>query len=146
MLWQNNIINLLQKKRGFGVRNKNAWAILLSLLWGLLLVDFMMLEAFDFGQTILIVMGGVLLGLIALFYLWFFVCYIRNHKNVIKLQDKYVDSLKPDKPLRFCPTDDELVAKYYEAQTADTNSITQSDERENEDGNTNEEQEELELI
>lgn len=123
------------------------WGAALLLLWGLLALNIILLEVFSFAQTIFIVTGAILLGGLVVFYLYYFYCYFKKHKKVLELQDEYVETLKPDKPLRFCPTDEELMKSYYESQM---NDVSEREKKERSDDNsktTNEEgvEEELEM-
>lgn len=66
----------------------------------------------------------------------FYIEYTRLKDKVKATQDKYIDNMTPKKPLRFCPTDDQLIEMFKETtaqkqieQEAETSSEMGDDER-----------------
>ena len=67
----------------------------------------------------------IVAGVINIFAIvYFFVSYYKNRGVVKKLQDEYINSLRPKVPLRFCASDSELLKTYDEAvKTDDANKL-----------------------
>ena len=60
----------------------------------------------------------VVCGLLIIFHVYFIYSLLKNKAKVDVLKEQYIDTLKPDKPLRFCPSDDELMKKHQEQLTS----------------------------
>lgn len=101
--------------------------LLLGFVWVAEILTFLLMEVFEFSETIFKVLSIVFLVLIISFHIWFLVSYVKNRKKVKLLQDQYIKSLKPTSPLRFCPSDEELMKSHFENITEnriDTNEKT----------------------
>lgn len=58
----------------------------------------------------------IMFGAIYVFVCVFFVVsYYKNREQVKKLQDEYIEMLRPKKPIRFVASDEELLKTYDEA-------------------------------
>lgn len=104
-------------------------------LWLLLVLHLLAYEVFGFNYILFTATGILSLVATVVFHVWFMLSYFKNHKKVRDLQDQYIETLKPEKPLRFCPSDEELVKKHQEKL---------HQEKENKQ-NTNEDSFEMEL-
>ena len=112
-------------------------ALWLMLVVHIILLEFMQIEAGFFKVSAIITL--VLVGLL---HIWFVYTFFKNHKKVIMLQDQYVETLKPKAPLRFCPTDEELMKKHQEKIYV---SQAPQEKLEKKEENTNEDSLELEM-
>ena len=81
---------------------------------------------------------------ISTFLIWlafpiiFCIKYYKLKDKVASIQDKYIDDMTPTKPLRFCPTDDQLMQMFKE--TTAKRQLQQAIEQENETENANSDQ------
>ena len=80
--------------------------------WLALIVEALCLELADILfrdiAVLMIITFLVVIGSLA-YFVWE---YVRNKKEIIKIRQEYLDSFKPEKPLRYCPSDEELLDKY----------------------------------
>lgn len=80
--------------------------------WIALIVEALCLELADILfrdiAVLMIITFLVVIGSLA-YFVWE---YVRNKKEIIKIRQEYLDSFKPEKPLRYCPSDEELLDKY----------------------------------
>lgn len=90
--------------------------IISSLLWISFIFHIVLLEIIGLIIDKLLVTGVITIVLLIFIYAYFIYYYFKNKPRIKKLKEQYLDSLKPDKPLRFCPTDDELLRKYKEQE------------------------------
>lgn len=86
------------------------------LLWTAFIFHVLALEVFGLLVDTLLVSGIITIVLLVLNYSFFVYYYFKNKTKINNLKKQYLDSLKPDKPLRFCPTDEELLRKYQEQE------------------------------
>lgn len=119
-------------------------AIALSTLWILFIWSIIAVELVMLNSSVWSVIGLVAASLLILLNGYFVYYYNKNKKKIMDLQRQYIDTLKPDKPLRFCPSDDELMKRHIEQKslTIEENNAEQNGFVEEE--NTQEENEELE--
>ena len=87
------------------------------LLWISLIFHIIALEIVGLTIDSLIVTSIITIALLVLIYSYFTYYYLSNKGKINRLKEQYLDSLKPKKPLRFCPTDDELLARYEKSKT-----------------------------
>ena len=86
--------------------------VLSFILWASLIFHIIGLEVVGLMVEPLIVTGVITMVLLVIVYAYFIYFYVKNKKKINDLKKQYLESLKPDKPLRFCPTDEELLQKY----------------------------------
>ena len=83
-----------------------------AISWLALIVEALCLELADILfrdiAVLMIITFLVVIGSLA-YFVWE---YVRNKKEIIKIRQEYLDSFKPEKPLRYCPSDEELLDKY----------------------------------
>lgn len=89
--------------------------IICVVLWLSLILHIVLLEGLGLTQNDLMPTGIITISLLVVFYCYYFYLYFKNKRKVDKLKQEYLDSLKPTKPLLFCPTDEELEKRYYTA-------------------------------
>lgn len=89
--------------------------VIACVLWISLILHIFFLEIIGFRMEDMMVTGIITISLLVMFYIYYFYLYFKNKQKVAKLKQEYLDSLKPTKPLLFCPTDEELEKKYYGA-------------------------------
>lgn len=115
-------------------------SIVSAVLWCLVIFHIFAYEVWSLNSILLTITGICSLVAVVILHVWFLVVYFKNHKKVLSLQDQYIETLKPEKPLRFCPTDEELMKKHMEKIHASKNTFEKSIEE-----NTNEDSLESEL-
>lgn len=118
-------------------------SILATLIWLIFVISILMLELLMMDSevwTILCIVSAV--GLVA-YYGWFVYHCLKNKNKVELLQQQYIETLKPDKPLRFCPTDDELMVKHFENK--EKSNLDKQGDFVKHQNNTNEDSEEMEI-
>lgn len=93
--------------------------LVLSSLWLCGALFFVLYEISNIRQAWLVVFGIVTIVLLVALHAFYFYIYFKNKNKVRELQQKYLDSLKPDKPLRFCDSDEELMKKYLAKKEAE---------------------------
>ena len=79
--------------------------------WSILAVEVVMLN-----NIIWMIIGGFSALLLILLNGYFIYYYNKNKLKIKDLQAQYIETLKPDKPLRFCPSDEELVKMHQSNQ------------------------------
>ena len=82
-----------------------SWTMLASYI---VAVDLLMLDTASWLVIGILGIAGVVVS-----QGWFLCAFIKNRKRIASLKDQYLDTLKPQAPLRFCPTDEELMDAYY---------------------------------
>jgi len=119
-------------------------AFLSVLSWGLVALYVVAVEVLRLDASSWLVLG--IIGLVAVVAVHLYIVYviIKNRKRILMLQDQYVETFKPDAPLRFCPTDEQLMKAYVESRQEQTKN--QADKKEeNTEEKTQSEEEELEM-
>lgn len=93
-------------------KNTRVMCGIIAISWGSLLVEMFILELSDI--SVLTMLAPIILSaVITVTFLTLFIAnYYKNRKSVEKLKDEYLEGLKPKNPLRFCPSDDELLKMY----------------------------------
>lgn len=95
--------------------NTRVFSGFLVFFWLSLLIEIILLELTSINSTALIVLIIIsTAGTITALSL-FIVKYYRSKNSVAKLKEEYLESLKPQKPLRFCASDDELMKAYKQS-------------------------------
>lgn len=114
-------------------------------LWALIILHIVIIELLKIDLTIFNITAFLVLGCLMTVHIWFLYVYLKNHKKVQELQDQYVETLKPDKPLRFCPTDDELMKRHFENVNSVEQIKQQGSTKEEPQENTDDDSLELEM-
>ena len=117
-------------------------SVLAILFWLLLIVSLFMLEFLFPGQEVFVIITIVFLVFVGVFNSWFIYTCLKSKKKIEELQQQYVDTLKPDSPLRFCPSDNELMENHL-LQKTNTQVVDVTNEEEKEI--TKEDSEEMEI-
>ena len=99
------------------------------LAWLMLLIGIIALEAVHLDPVVWMIVSIVSLIVVVFLHVYLLVVYVKNRKRIERLKEQYVDTMKPKQPLRFCPTDEELVKSYYESK----NVISQSNDKQTEE-------------
>lgn len=86
------------------------------ILWASLIFHLVGLEIIGFMVEPMIVTGLITIVLLVIVYAYFIYFYVKNKKKINDLKRQYLESLKPDKPLRFCPSDEELLKRYKDQE------------------------------
>jgi len=108
-------------------------------LWILFAWHFIALEVINLDSTVWVITGTINMIALIFFHAYFIYMYTKNKKKVMDLKEQYIETLKPDKPLRFCPSDDELMKRHLEQINAkittkeDANKQTKEDTLEKND-------------
>ena len=105
--------------------------ISMVVLWFIFIFHIIGLEVLLFTINQLLLSGVLTLILLLLVHIIFITYYIKNKKKIKKLKQQYLVSLKPDKPLRFCPTDNELLKSYKEQEKRKVDKKTYTKEFQN---------------
>lgn len=121
--------------------NSKLIAITNIVLWTLLIVHLIIFEILRIDSIVFVITGCVVLLGIVLRNGLFLYGYFKSHKKVLELQDEYIETLKPEKPLRFCPSDEELIRLHFEQN----NTLSLNQQSKEDLQTTNEECEELEI-
>lgn len=96
------------------MKNYKPLLIMVYALWISVGVHMFLLEVTKLKLSDLIyTLSGSLILLVGVYFYYFYL-YFKNKKKVELLKQEYLDSLKPTKPLLFCPTDEELVKRATE--------------------------------
>lgn len=92
-------------------------------LWIIMCWSFIAVEVLVLNPEVWLTFGIISASALVLLHGYFFFFYLKNKKKVEALKEEYITTLKPDKPLRFCPSDDELIKKHNEKQLGITQPI-----------------------
>ena len=93
-------------------KNTRVMSGIIAISWGSLLIELIVLELSNLSITAMLA-PIILSAVITITFLTLFIMnYYKNRKSVEKLKDEYLEGLKPKNPLRFCPSDDELLKMY----------------------------------
>ena len=130
------------------------WKIVASIstaLWIIFILHIIAIEVIHLEETTWVITGAIVAGCLVGFHVYFIYVYLKNLRRVKDLQEQYIETLKPVKPLRFCPSDDELVGRHYEMDNEVVGQIeigdrVIEDEVSKESTQENENNEELESI
>lgn len=126
--------------------NFKLFVILNVIAWMLLISCIVAAELLLLNQSMWEIVGGVALALIVSLHLYLFYSIAKNRKRINLLKEQYINSLKPVAPIRFCPTDEELIEQYH-GKVVGTENETQTNEEQNKDTiEKTPEEEESELI
>lgn len=96
--------------------NYRLFIVLDVLIWAGLLVSLLAIEVLHLEPVVWIILGSAFLFLIITFHIYLLVSFVKNRKRIAILKEQYINSLKPAEPLRFCPSDEELVKMHQEAR------------------------------
>ena len=109
--------------------------------WSIIAVEMVMLN-----NVVWSLVGGVSALLLILLNGYFIYCYNKNKLKIKDLKNQYIETLKPDKPLRFCPSDEELVKMHNSKEHTEIQSNTTAEKTTIVEENTQEEEIELENL
>lgn len=107
--------NLTHKRYNNGMKLKTKVCLTCFCLHTAFMFVFMFLQ-----MTEVIAVSGFAYYYLGVFLLWimypifFYIRYEKNKDKVAKFQQDYLDGLKPSAPLRFAPSDEELLKTYKE--------------------------------
>ena len=113
--------------------------------WTLLLACLVAVEVLLLDATSWLLVGIIATVMVIGFHIYFAVLFIRNRKRILALEKQYIESLKPKEPLRFCPTDDELMQSYMDSKSTQTKENSPQTKNEDAKEKTLGEEEEQEL-
>lgn len=110
------------------IKHYKLFSIMIALSWVVLAWSVVAMEIIRLSSTPWVVTGIVAGGFLILLHGCFFCVYHKAKKKVAGLQEQYIDTLKPDAPLRFCPSDEELIMAYesQEAEVMESQSLAES--------------------
>lgn len=86
--------------------------VITALCWLMLVVFVGLTEVFNYYMESMKIGVYVFIALLVLFHGYFVLYFLKNKTKIENLQNDYIKTLKPDKPLRFCPSDSELMKEY----------------------------------
>lgn len=123
------------------IKHYKLFSILIILGWVMIAWCIVAMEIIQLSSTPWVVTGIVAGGFLILLHGGFIYAYNKAKKQVESLQEQYIDTLKPSAPLRFCPSDDELVMAVKSQETVTEGVQVESDEKIDESLNKIEESE-----
>lgn len=101
--------------------NYGLFIVLDIIVWAGLLVSLFAIEVLHLDPVVWFVLGAIFLCLIIVSHICLLTAFIKNRKRIAILKDQYIESIKPAQPLRFCPSDEELVKAHQEVRIVKVN-------------------------
>ena len=127
------------------LKNWKFTGTILSALWLVFAWHIVAIELVHLNYVLWLTIGCIVAVMIVAFHVYFLWYYFKNKGKIARLQQEYIETLKPDKPLRFCPTDEELMkAHLHQLSGEDKKTQTQTSETKEKPEKENDD-EELEL-
>lgn len=83
--------------------------------WSCVIVYLALSEVLLLTEPAVMYFGIVAVAFVLGVHIYLFCVLSSNRKRIELLKQQYIDSIKPVAPLRFCPTDEDLVKKYTES-------------------------------
>ena len=83
--------------------------------WSCVIVYLALSEVLLLTEPAVMYFGIVAVAFVLGVHIYLFSALSSNRKRIELLKQQYIDSIKPVAPIRFCPTDEDLVKKYMES-------------------------------
>lgn len=100
------------------IKHYKLFSILIIVGWAMLAWSIVAIELIHLDSTLWVGVGVASGLLLILLHGGFIYVYSKSKKKILGLQEQYIETLKPDAPLRFCPSDEELVMAYRNKEEA----------------------------
>ena len=87
------------------------------LMWLALILSLTAVEILHLDSLVWVVLWISSLLMVACLHVFLLIVFIKNKSRIAQLKDRYIESIKPAQPLRFCPSDEDLVKTHYSQKT-----------------------------